>query len=129
MQNEIVAVHNRHPLFMQVTIGPKKTMLLNAYPHTSASKAFFESQLAACNDYLLDIKSSTSAVAGQVAGAKILAALNQVSALVDGIARSAPRGSENAIAALKLSVANAHVSYEQASRVPRQTGAGHCDCA
>lgn len=103
-------------------------MPFTVQPHTSASKAFFASQLAAYNNYLADIMSSTKAVAGKVAEAKILEALAKVSALVDGIAKNPPRGSENAIAALKLSVVNAHVDYEEAQRAPMQ-GLAMADCA
>ena len=90
-------------------------MLPNAAPHTSASRAFFESQMFAYRGYLADIMSPPRAGFSKVSGTQIIEALDRVGALVDRLAMHAPAGFENAIAALKLSVANAHVRYEQAA--------------
>jgi hypothetical protein len=92
-------------------------MFLNTDSHTSASKAFFESQLAAYNGYLAEIMSSASV---ELSSAKVVEALGKVSALVGDIARNAPAGSENAMAMLLSSVTSAHVSYEQASHAAKQ---------
>ena len=85
-------------------------MILNTELHTSASKTFFESQMAAYNEYLAEIMSSASV---ELSSAKLADALGKVSALVGDIARNAPAGSENAMAMLLSSVTSAHVSYEQ----------------
>ena len=45
----------------------------------------------------------------------MIEALDRVGVLVDRIAMHAPAGFENAVAALKLSVVKAHVSFEQAN--------------
>lgn len=86
-------------------------MFLNTDQHSSASKIFFDSQLAAYNGYLAEIMSSASA---ELSNVKVADALGKVSALVGEIARNAPAGSENAMALLLSSVTSAHVSYEQA---------------
>jgi hypothetical protein len=95
-------------------------MFLNTELHTSASKIFFDSQLAAYNGYLADIMSSASA---ELSSAKVADALVKVSALVGGIARNAPAGSENAMAMLLSSVTSAQVSHEQANHAARQAAA------
>lgn len=92
-------------------------MFLNTDQHTSASKAFFESQMAAYNGYLAEIMSSASI---ELSNAKVAEALGKVSALVGDIARNAPAGSENAMAMLLSSVTSAHVSHQQASHAARQ---------
>ena len=95
-------------------------MILNTELHTSASKTFFESQMAAYNDYLAEIMSSANV---ELSNAKVADALGKVSALVGDIARNAPAGSENAMAMLLSSVSSAHVSYEQASLAALQAAA------
>lgn len=44
----------------------------------------------------------------------------QVNSLIDDLSKSAPAGSENAIAMLKATVANANASYEQLSKATKQ---------
>ncbi len=92
-------------------------MFLPTEHHTSASKTFFESQMAAYNGYLVEIMSSANT---EFSNAKVADALSKVSALVGDIARNAPAGSENAMAMLLSSVSSAHVSYEQANHAARQ---------
>ena len=43
-----------------------------------------------------------------------------MTALIDDIAKNAPPGSENAIAMLKASIANANSAYEQLTRTTKQ---------
>jgi hypothetical protein len=88
-------------------------MFLNTDQHIPASKAFFESQLAAYNGYLAEIMSSASL---DFSNARVADALSKVSMLVGDIAKNAPVGSEDAMAMLLSSVNNAHVSCEQASQ-------------
>jgi hypothetical protein len=87
-------------------------MFLTTDQHLPASKAFFESQLAAYSGYLAEIMSPASV---EFSNARVAQALSQVSMLVGDIAKNAPAGSENAMALLLSSLTSAHLSCEQAS--------------
>ena len=45
-----------------------------------------------------------------------------MTSLIEDLAKSAPAGSENAVAMLKTTMANAHAGYEQLSKVAKQAG-------
>jgi phasin family protein len=69
---------------------------------------------------LASIASAAQAEFARAAEAQIAETTRKVSALIDDIAKNAPPGSENAIAMLKASVANANAAYEQLTKTTRQ---------
>lgn len=75
---------------------------------------------AAYSRELTNIVSSTKAEFAKVAEAQVAETQSKVNALVDSIAKNAPPGSENVIAMMKSSVANANAGYEQASKATKQ---------
>lgn len=70
--------------------------------------------------HLASIASSTQAEFTKAAEAQIAENSRKVSALVDELAKNAPAGSENAIAAFKTALGNANASYEQFSKSTKQ---------
>jgi phasin family protein len=74
----------------------------------------------AYNRELTDIVAASKAEWTRITEAQLAEAQSRISALVDGIAKSAPAGSENAIALLKSSVANAYAGYEQVNTAAKQ---------
>ncbi|MFC6520679.1 hypothetical protein ACFQAT_13840 [Undibacterium arcticum] len=64
--------------------------------------------------------SATKAEFSKVADAQVAEVQSKISALVDDIAKNAPAGSENVMAMLKSSVANAHAGYEQMNSAAKQ---------
>ena len=86
---------------------------------TSFAKTNAEKVIAYSN-HLTDIVSSTKAEFTKIADTQIAEAQSKVSALVDSIAKNAPAGSENVIAMMKSSVANAHAGYEQVNNATKQ---------
>ncbi|MEO8600074.1 MAG: phasin family protein [Burkholderiaceae bacterium] len=77
-------------------------------------------KVAAYNRHLTDIVSSTKDELTKVVEAQVADTQKKVSALVDSISKNAPAGSENVIAMLKSSVANANAGYEQVNNATKQ---------
>jgi len=77
-------------------------------------------KFTAYNSHLTDILSSTKAEFTKIAEEQISEAQNKISAFVDNIAKNAPAGSENVIALMRSSVANAHAGYEQVNNAAKQ---------
>lgn len=67
-----------------------------------------------------DIVSATKVELTQVVDAQVADAQSKVSAWVEGFAKNAPADSENVMAILKSSVANAHAGYAQMHLVTNQ---------
>ncbi|MFC3107328.1 TIGR01841 family phasin [Undibacterium arcticum] len=88
--------------------------LATAYTTPNAEK------VAAYGRQLTDIVSATKAEFSKVADAQVAEVQSKISALVDDIAKNAPAGSENVMAMLKSSVANAHAGYEQMNSAAKQ---------
>lgn len=88
--------------------------LATAYAKPNAEKA------AAYSRELTNIASSTKAEFAKVAETQVAETQGKINALVDSIAKNAPAGSENVIAMMESSVANAHAGYEQASKATQQ---------
>lgn len=88
--------------------------LATAYVQPNAEKA------AAYGRHLTDILSTTKAELTKVTETQVAEVQSKISALVDGIEKSAPAGSENVIALLKSSVANAYAGYEQLNSATNQ---------
>lgn len=70
--------------------------------------------------HLAGIASSTQTEFVKAAEAQIAENSRKVSALVDELAKNAPAGSENAIAAFKAILGNANAGYEQFSKTTKQ---------
>lgn len=77
-------------------------------------------KFTAYNTHLTEILSSTKAEFTKIAEEQIREAQNKISAFVDNIAKNAPAGSENVIALMRSSVANAHAGYEQVNNAAKQ---------
>lgn len=69
--------------------------------------------VAAYSHHLTDILSSSKEEFTKVIESQAAAVQGKVSDLVNAVAKDAPKGSENAMAMLKSSVANAHDGYEK----------------
>ena len=88
--------------------------LATEYAKPSAEK------VAAYSHHLTDIVAATQAEFTKVADAQAVEVQGKVSELVDSIAKSAPAGSESAIALLKSSVASGNEGYHKMSSVAKQ---------
>ncbi|MGZ9713733.1 TIGR01841 family phasin [Glaciimonas sp. GNP009] len=86
-----------------------------------ASQAKLNAEKAASySSHLTEIASSVKADLTQAAEAQIAESKSKVTALVEEVAKSAPAGSENAVAMLKSVVSNANAGYEQLSKTTKQ---------
>jgi phasin family protein len=83
-----------------------------AQPNTEKALAY--------SRHLASIASSTQAEFTKAAETQIAENNRKVSALVDELAKSAPAGSENAVAAFKAVIGNANAGYEQFSKSTKQ---------
>jgi phasin family protein len=72
---------------------------------------------------LASIASSAQAEFARAAEAQIAETTRKVTALIDDIAKNAPPGSENAIAMLKTTIANANAAYAQLKQTTDAMGA------
>lgn len=88
--------------------------LATAYAKPSAEK------VAEYSRHLTDIVSATKEEFTKLADEQVAEVQGKFGALVENIAKNAPAGSENVIAMLKSSVANAHAGYEQVSKATKQ---------
>lgn len=88
--------------------------LATAYAKPNSEK------FAAYNRQLSELVSSTKTEFTKVAEASVAEVQSKVNALVESITKNAPAGSENVIAILKSSVANANAGYEQANKAAKQ---------
>ncbi|MFC3109265.1 TIGR01841 family phasin [Undibacterium arcticum] len=70
--------------------------------------------------HLAAIGSSAQAEFTKAAEVQIADARSKVTALVDNVAKSAPAGSESAVAMLKSALGNANAGYEQLSKTTKQ---------
>ncbi len=70
--------------------------------------------------HLASIATKAQADFTKATEARIAETTQQVNKLIDDLAKAAPAGSENAIALLKTSVANANAAYEQVSKASKQ---------
>lgn len=70
--------------------------------------------------HLTSIATKAQAEFTKATEARIADTTKQVSKLIDDLSKAAPAGSENAIAMLKASVANANASYEQMVKASKQ---------
>lgn len=77
-------------------------------------------KVAAYNRHLTDIVSSTKEEFTKVVEAQVADTQKKISGLVDSISKNAPAGSENVIAMLKSSIANANAGYEQVSNATKK---------
>lgn len=86
-----------------------------------ASQAKLNAEKAASySTHLTEIASIVKADLTQAAEAQIAESKIKVTALVDEVVKSAPAGSENAVAMLKSAVSNANAGYEQLSKTTKQ---------
>lgn len=86
-----------------------------------ASQAKLNAEKAASySSHLTEIASSVKADITKAAEAQIAESKSKVTALVEEVAKSAPAGSENAVAMLKSVVSNANAGYEQLSKTTKQ---------
>ena len=69
---------------------------------------------------LASIASKVQAEFTKAAEARLAETSRQVSTLIEDLSKSAPAGSENAIAMLKTTIANATAGYEQLSKASKQ---------
>lgn len=67
-----------------------------------------------------DVMSSTNAKLARVTDEQVAWAQGNLSAMADRIANSAPAGSDDVIAMMKLSIADAQARYEHLSKVAKQ---------
>lgn len=88
--------------------------LASAQAQPSAEKALAYSR------HLADIASKAQAEFTKAAELRLAETTRHVSALIDDLSKSAPAGSENAIAMLKGAIANANAGYEQLSKASKQ---------
>lgn len=70
--------------------------------------------------HLTSIATKAQAEFTKATETRIAETTKQVSKLIDDLSKAAPAGSENAIAMLKASVANANASYEQMVKASKQ---------
>jgi len=90
----------------------------------AASQAKLNAEKAASyGSHLTDIISGIKADFTHAAEAQITDSKNQATALVDEVVKSAPAGSEHAVAMLKSIVTNANSGYEQLTKTTRQAAA------
>jgi len=71
--------------------------------------------------HLASISSKAQADFTKVTEARIAETSREVTNLIEDLAKSAPAGSENAVALLKTTMANAHAGFEQLSKIAKQT--------
>jgi phasin family protein len=101
---ELLAAKDPQALVAQATTQAK----LNAEKVTAYSRN------------LTEIVSTTKADLAKLADAQLAEAQSRVSTFLDGVAQSAPTGSENLMAMLKSSVANSYAGYEQVNNAAKQ---------
>ncbi len=70
--------------------------------------------------HLASIATKAQAEITKATEARVAETAKQVTKLIDDLAKAAPAGSENAIALLKASVANANATYEQVVKASKQ---------
>ncbi|RJG02792.1 TIGR01841 family phasin [Noviherbaspirillum sedimenti] len=70
--------------------------------------------------HVANIASSTQAEITKTAEAQIAETSRKVASLVDDVAKNAPAGSENMIAAVKSMIGNANAGYEQFAKTTKQ---------
>lgn len=85
----------------------------NAQPNADKAVAYAR--------HLASISSKAQAEFTKVTEARIAETSREVTNLIEDLAKSAPAGSENAVALLKTTMANAHAGYEQLSKIAKQT--------
>ena len=86
----------------------------NAQPNTEKAVAYAR--------HLASITSQAQAEFAKATETRIAETSRQVTSLIEDLAKSTPAGSENAVAMLKTTMANAHAGYEQLSKVAKQAG-------
>jgi phasin family protein len=86
----------------------------NAQPNTEKAVEYAR--------HLADITSKAQAEFTKATEIRIAETSRQVTSLIEDLAKSAPAGSENAIAMLKTTMANAHAGYEQMTKAAKQAG-------
>jgi len=83
-----------------------------AQPHAEKALAY--------SRHLADIASKAQAEFTKAAEIRLAETTRHVSALIEDLSKSAPAGSENAIAMLKATIVNANAGYEQLSKATKQ---------
>ena len=100
--------------FLAVTDPQAFLALVTAQAKQHAEKA------AAYGRQVTELVSDVKADLTQAAEAHIADSKAKVAALVDEVIKSAPAGSENAVAMLKTAIGNANAGYEQLSKSTKQ---------
>jgi phasin family protein len=71
---------------------------------------------------LASIASKTQSEFTKAAEVRVAETSHQVTSLIDELTKTAPAGSENAVAMMKAAISNANASYEQFSKAAKQAG-------
>lgn len=109
----------------QESSAAAKEMLAAKDPQAFVAQATTQAKLNAekvttYNRNLTEIVSTTKAALAKLADAQLAEVQSRVSTFLDGVAQSAPTGSENLMAMLKSSVANSYAGYEQVNNAAKQ---------